>query len=59
MIGSRGSRKTWGGGRDFIDINGKPPHNVSYLNNFLFDAARLRTPVVAFVRRRTKPFDTR
>ncbi len=34
-----------GGGRDFIDINGKPLHIISYLNNFLFDAARLRTPV--------------
>lgn len=34
-----------GGGRDFIDINGKSLHVISYLNNFLFEAARLRTPV--------------
>lgn len=34
-----------GGGRDFIDINGKALHVISYLNNFLFESARLRTPV--------------
>ncbi|MCC7516185.1 MAG: ATP-binding cassette domain-containing protein [Pseudomonadales bacterium] len=34
-----------GGGRDFIDINGKSLHVISYLNNFLFESARLRTPV--------------
>ena len=33
------------GGRDFIDIEGKPIHAVSYLNRFLFESARLRTPV--------------
>ncbi|HQQ62960.1 MAG TPA: ATP-binding cassette domain-containing protein [Pseudomonadales bacterium] len=33
------------GGRDFIDINGKSTHVVGYLNNFLFESARLRTPV--------------
>ncbi len=36
------------GGRDFIDINGKPMHAISYLNNFLFEPARLRTPVAQF-----------
>ncbi|HSC74704.1 MAG TPA: ATP-binding cassette domain-containing protein [Pseudomonadales bacterium] len=34
-----------GGGRDFIDINGKALHVISYLNNFLFESSRLRTPV--------------
>jgi ATP-binding cassette subfamily F protein uup len=34
-----------GGGRDFIDINGKSLHVISYLNNFLFESVRLRTPV--------------
>lgn len=34
-----------GGGRDFIDINGKSLHVISYLNNFLFESSRLRTPV--------------
>lgn len=33
------------GGREFLEINGKNLHAVSYLNNFLFDSARLRTPV--------------
>jgi ATP-binding cassette subfamily F protein uup len=33
------------GGRDFIDIEGKAIHAVSYLNRFLFESARLRTPV--------------
>lgn len=33
------------GGREFLEINGKNLHAISYLNNFLFDSARLRTPV--------------
>ncbi len=33
------------GGREFIEINGKNVHAISYLNNFLFESARLRTPV--------------
>lgn len=33
------------GGREFIDVRGKPIHAVSYLNRFLFESARLRTPV--------------
>ncbi len=33
------------GGREFIDIQGKPVHAVSYLNRFLFESSRLRTPV--------------
>jgi ATP-binding cassette subfamily F protein uup len=36
------------GGRDFIDINGKALHVISYLSNFLFEPARLRTPVAQF-----------
>jgi len=32
-------------GRDFIDINGKPKHAISYLGDFLFSPERVRTPV--------------
>lgn len=35
------------GGREFIDLNGKPRHAVSYLGDFLFSPQRLRTPVGA------------
>ncbi len=32
-------------GRDFIDINGSQKHIIGYLNDFLFTAARARSPV--------------
>lgn len=35
------------GGREFIEINGKRKHAVSYLGEFLFSPDRLRTPVKA------------
>lgn len=34
-------------GNDFIDINGKARHVISYLNDFLFTAERARTPIKA------------
>ncbi len=36
-----------GQGRDFIEINGKDLHIISYLQNFLFSPKRARTPVKA------------
>ena len=33
------------GGREFIEINGKPRHAISYLNDFLFTGERARTPI--------------
>ncbi len=35
------------GGQDFIEINGKRRHAISYLNDFLFGPDRVRTPVKA------------
>ncbi|HEY7774849.1 MAG TPA: ATP-binding cassette domain-containing protein [Marinagarivorans sp.] len=35
------------GGREFIEINGKPRHAISYLNDFLFTGERARTPIRA------------
>lgn len=35
------------GGRDFIEINGKNRHAISYLGDFLFSPQRVRTPVKA------------
>ena len=35
------------GGQDFIEINGKKRHAISYLGDFLFSPARVRTPVKA------------
>ena len=35
------------GGREFIEINGKPRHAISYLNDFLFTGERARTPIKA------------
>lgn len=35
------------GGRDFIDINGKSRHIISYLQDFLFSGERARTPIKA------------
>ncbi|WP_439100676.1 ATP-binding cassette domain-containing protein [Congregibacter sp.] len=35
------------GGRDFIEIDGRRKHAVSYLGDFLFSPQRLRTPVGA------------
>ena len=35
------------GGRDFIEINGKRRHAISYLGDFLFTPDRVRTPVKA------------
>jgi ABC transport system ATP-binding/permease protein len=32
-------------GREYIDINGKPRHAISYLNDFLFTGERARTPI--------------
>ena len=34
-------------GHDFVELNGKPRHVISYLNDFLFTAERARTPVRA------------
>ena len=34
-------------GHDFIELNGKPRHVMSYLNDFLFTAERARTPIKA------------
>lgn len=34
-------------GHDFIEVNGKPRHVMSYLNDFLFTAERARTPIKA------------
>lgn len=34
-------------GHDFIELNGKPRHVMSYLNDFLFTAERSRTPIKA------------
>ncbi len=34
-----------GGGREFITINGKDKHVISYLSTFLFEPARLRMPI--------------
>ncbi len=36
------------GGREFIDINGKSIHAISYLGDFLFSGERARTPVRKF-----------
>lgn len=36
------------GGRDFIDINGKSVHAMSYLSDFLFSPKRARTTVEKF-----------
>ena len=33
------------GGREYIEINGKPRHAISYLNDFLFSGERARTPI--------------
>jgi ATP-binding cassette subfamily F protein uup len=41
------------GGQDFIEINGKTRHAISYLGDFLFTPERVRTPQ-SFVGRRTK-----
>jgi ABC transport system ATP-binding/permease protein len=35
------------GGQDFIEINGKKKHAISYLGDFLFTADRVRTPAKA------------
>src|SRR5690606_33814074 len=35
------------GGREFITINGKDRHGISYLSDFLFSPDRIRTPVKA------------
>lgn len=35
------------GGREFIEINGKRRHGISYLGDFLFSPQRVRTPVRA------------
>ncbi len=35
------------GGQDFIEINGKRKHAISYLNDFLFTPDRIRTPAKA------------
>jgi len=35
------------GGQEFIDINGKRKHAISYLGDFLFTPERVRTPVKA------------
>jgi ATP-binding cassette subfamily F protein uup len=35
------------GGQDFIEINGKRKHAISYLGDFLFGPDRVRTPVKA------------
>ena len=35
------------GGREFIEINGRNRHIISYLGDFLFSAERARTPVKA------------
>ena len=35
------------GGQDFIEINGKNRHAISYLGDFLFSPERVRTPVKA------------
>ncbi|WP_394201810.1 ATP-binding cassette domain-containing protein [Marinagarivorans algicola] len=35
------------GGREFIEINGKPRHAISYLSDFLFTGERARTPIKA------------
>jgi ATP-binding cassette subfamily F protein uup len=35
------------GGREFIDINGKSRHAISYLSDFLFTGERARTPIKA------------
>lgn len=35
------------GGQDFIEINGKRKHAISYLNDFLFTPERARTPAKA------------
>jgi ATP-binding cassette subfamily F protein uup len=35
------------GGRDFIEIDGKSRHAISYLGDFLFSPDRVRTPVKA------------
>lgn len=35
------------GGQDFIEINGKRKHAISYLNDFLFTPERVRTPAKA------------
>ena len=35
------------GGRDFIEINGKRRHAISYLGDFLFSPDRVRTPMKA------------
>ena len=34
-------------GRDFIELNGKSRHIISYLSDFLFSGARARTPLKA------------
>lgn len=34
-------------GRDFIDINGKSKHIISYLQDFMFSGERARTPIKA------------
>lgn len=34
-------------GHDFIEVDGKPRHVMSYLNDFLFTAERARTPIKA------------
>ena len=34
-------------GHDFIEVDGKPRHVISYLNDFLFTAERARTPINA------------
>ena len=35
------------GGQDFIEINGKQRHAISYLGDFMFSPERVRTPVKA------------
>ena len=35
------------GGQDFVEINGKRRHAISYLGDFLFSPERVRTPVKA------------
>jgi len=39
--------ETVGGGREFIQLNGKPKHVISYMQDFLFSARRAMTPVKA------------
>src|SRR5690606_200905 len=41
----KNARDNIAGGQDFIDINGKRKHVISYLQDFLFSGERARTPI--------------